>query len=63
MGETKLDHAKKCDQMHSLAQHFTKQIAAKVQKDGNKEAYGKMFRYNRPKVELNLTYSSLLRKG
>ena len=35
-----------------VVKHFTKQIAAKVQKDGNKEAYGKMFRYNWLKEEL-----------
>ncbi len=46
IGETKMDHARKSVQMHSLAKHFTKQIAAKLQKEGKKEVYGKIFRYN-----------------
>ena len=38
IGETKLDHAKKCVQMHSLHRPVFYQIAAKVQKEGNNMA-------------------------
>ena len=45
VGESELDHACKSVQMHSLAKHFSEKIAAKVKNDGNKEVFGKTFRY------------------
>ena len=45
VNETQDDHARKSIQMQALADNFASQIASKVDKDGNKNVYGKCFRY------------------
>jgi hypothetical protein len=45
VNETQEDHARKSIQMQALANNFAKQVAAKVEKDGNKNVFGKPFRY------------------
>ena len=45
VNETQEDHARKSIQMQALADNFASQIASKVEKDGNKNVYGKCFRY------------------
>ena len=45
VNETQEDHARKSIQMQALADNFALQIASKVEKDGNKNVYGKCFRY------------------
>jgi hypothetical protein len=45
VNETQEDHARKSIQMQALANNFAEQVAAKVEKDGNKNVFGKPFRY------------------
>ncbi|CAB4033598.1 transient receptor potential cation channel subfamily M member 6-like, partial [Paramuricea clavata] len=45
VNETQEDHVRKSIQMQALANNFAEQVAAKVEKDRNKNVFGKPFRY------------------
>ena len=40
VNKTEEDHSRKSVQMQALARNFTEQIAAKIEKDGNQDAFG-----------------------